>query len=315
MTRILGYIVVAFLLVDYCSAQGADDLTLWYRQPAKEWTEALPVGNGRLGAMVFGGTEHERLQLNENTLWSGGSYDPDNPDALAALPEARRLIFAGKYKEANDVVGQRMMGKPLRQQSYQPVGDLLLDFSGHDKATEYRRQLDIDTAIATTTYRVGDVQFKREVFASHPDQVIVVRLTADKPGQLSFTASLTTPHAPLEFRIQPVADKLKLGLQRNLMLSAIGGDSQGIKGAIRFSALLRAIADGGKVTVEAEKVSVTAANSVTLLVSIATSYVDYQDASANAADRAAKYLEAAADKTFEKLRLTISPITSGCFIA
>jgi alpha-L-fucosidase 2 len=302
LTRILGCIVVALLIVGYGGVRAADDLSLWYRQPAQQWTEALPIGNGRLGAMVFGGTQHERLQLNENTLWSGGPYDPDNPDALAALPEARRLIFAGKYKEANDLIGQRMMGKPLRQQSYQPVGDLLFDFAGHDKATDYRRQLSIDTAISTTTYRVGDVQFKREVFASHPDQVIVVRLEADKPGQLSFTASLTTPHAPLESSLQPDADKLKLGLQRDLMLSAIGGNSQGIKGAIRFSALLRAIADGGKVRVEAEKVSVTAVNSVTLLLSIATSYVNYQDVSADAVGRAAKYLEAAADKPFQRLR-------------
>ena len=127
--RVISCLIVAIAFcLCFGRAHAADDLTLWYRQPAKQWTEALPVGNGRLGAMVFGGTEHERLQLNENTLWSGGPYDPDNPDALAALPEARRLIFAGKYKEANDLVGQRMMGKPLRQQSYQPVGDLLLGF-------------------------------------------------------------------------------------------------------------------------------------------------------------------------------------------
>ena len=180
--RFSSCITVVLTLCFVCSAKAADDLTLWYRQPAKEWTEALPVGNGRLGAMVFGGAEHERLQLNENTLWSGGPYDPNNPEALAALPEARRLIFAGKYKEANDLIAQRMMAKPLRQQVYQPVGDLLLDFAGHDNATEYRRDLNIDTAVSTTTYRIGDVHFKREVFASHPDQVIVVRLTADKPA-------------------------------------------------------------------------------------------------------------------------------------
>jgi alpha-L-fucosidase 2 len=311
------FVVASIWPFCFGAARAADDLSLWYRQPATQWTEALPVGNGRLGAMAFGGTEHERLQLNENTLWSGGPYDPDNPDALAALPEARRLIFAGKYKEANDLIAQRMMGKPLRQQSYQPVGDLLINFSGHDKATNYRRELNIDTAVATTTYRVGDVQFKREVFASHRDQVIVVRLTADKPRQLSFTASLTTPHETtvgwpgLEAQPKP-RSAASSGRDRGfpsvqprppaVSLSGLGGTSQGIKGAIRFAAQLSAIADGGTTSVEDGKLSVTAANSVTLLLSIATSYVNYQDAGADAAGRAAKYLEGAAEKSFEKLR-------------
>jgi alpha-L-fucosidase 2 len=270
-----------------------DDLTLWYRRPAERWTEALPVGNGRLGAMVFGGVGKERLQLNENTFWSGGPYDPNNPDALAALPEARRLIFAGKYTEARDLVGQRMMGKPLRQQSYQPIGDLALDFAGHEKATDYRRELNLDTAIAETRYRIGGVEFRREVFASPVDQLIVVRLTADKPGQVSFTASLTTPQQTTPAK---VADGVKSELD------GIGPDLQGIKGVIRFSAQLRTIADGGKVTVEKEKTTVVAANSVTLFVSMATNYVNSRDVSGDAVTRAAKYLSAAAPKPYEKLR-------------
>jgi alpha-L-fucosidase 2 len=297
VTRILGYIVVAFLLVDCCSAEGADALTLWYRRPAQQWTEALPVGNGRLGAMVFGGTEHERLQLNENTLWSGGPYDPDNADALAALPEARRLIFAGKYKEANDLIAQRMMGKPLRQQSYQPVGDLLLDFSGHDKATDYRRELNIDTAVATTTYRVGDVQFKREVFASHPDQVIVVRLTADKPRQVGFVASITSPQHDT-FQGQSIS---RPGVAVAL-LNGVGGDLNGIKGAIHFSTWIRVLADGGSITAEDDKLSVSGANSAIVLISIATSYVNWHDASGDALEHSKKYVMDAASKTYERLR-------------
>ena len=106
----------------------AEPLSLWYRRPAPDWTEALPVGNGRLGAMVFGGVERERLQLNEDTLWAGGPYDPDNTNALAALPEARRLIFEGKYAEAQKLASQKMMAKPLRQMPYETVGDLFLNF-------------------------------------------------------------------------------------------------------------------------------------------------------------------------------------------
>ena len=276
---------------------------VWPRYSApqclSQWTEALPVGNGRLGAMVFGGTEHERLQLNENTLWSGGPYDPDNPNALAALPEARRLIFAGKYKEANDVVGQRMMGKPLRQQSYQPVGDLLLDFTGHDKASDYRRELNLDTAIATTTYRVGDVQFKREVFASHPDQVIVVRLTADKPRRVGFVAGLSSPQHETS-RGHFVSD-----LQTNGVgvanLNGVGGDMYGIKGTIHFAAWIRVLAEGGSITADDGKVSVSGANSATVLLSIATSYVNWHDASGNAFELSKKHVMDAAAKTYERL--------------
>jgi alpha-L-fucosidase 2 len=116
--------------------------TLWYDRPARETiTEALPVGNGRLGALVHGGTAHERFALNEATLWTGGPYNADSPEARAALPEIRRLIFAGKYDEANELASAKFMGRPLSQSAYQPLGDLFLDFPGHERATEYRREL------------------------------------------------------------------------------------------------------------------------------------------------------------------------------
>src|ERR1043165_2911445 len=128
-----------------------DALILWYDKPASEWTEALPIGNGRIGAMIFGGAANEQLQLNEDTLYAGSPYDPNNPEALKALPEARRLIFAGKYKEANDLVGAKMMANPIKQMPYEAVGDLKLLFPGHENVTNYRRQLDLDTATVTTT--------------------------------------------------------------------------------------------------------------------------------------------------------------------
>src|SRR6185369_320906 len=170
-----------------------NSLLLWYDQPASEWTDALPIGNGRLGAMIFGDPAREQLQLNEDTLYAGSPYDPNNPEALRALPEARRLIFAGKYKEAHDLVGAKMMAHPIKQMPYEPVGDLKLLFSDHDNVTNYRRQLDLDTAIATVCYKVGPTTFTREVFASPRDQVIAVSLTADSPRQLNFSASFETP--------------------------------------------------------------------------------------------------------------------------
>ncbi len=291
-------VVISWLLC-VCGVRAADDLTLWYRQPAKEWTEALPVGNGRLGAMVFGGTEHERLQLNENTLWSGGPYDPNNPEALAALPEARRLIFTGKYKEANHLIAQQMMAKPLRQQVYQPVGDLLLDFAGHEKATDYRRELNIDTAVATTTYRIGNVHFKREVFASHPDQVIVVRLTADKPGKVGLVAHLTSPQHVTSQGY--VVSHLQTGDVGMANLDGVGGDMYGIKGAIQFSAWIGVMAEGRSITTGNNKVSVSGANAATVLISIATSYRNWHDADGDAVALSKKYSMDAASKTYERL--------------
>jgi alpha-L-fucosidase 2 len=179
------------------AAPPREALSLWYREPAAdrpttprpagpvataEWVRALPVGNGRLGAMVFGGVVHERLQLNEGTLWAGRPYDPVNPDAKAALPEVRRLLADRRYTDAAALASARVMAKPLAQMPYQLLGDLSLTFGDVDAVVAYRRELDLTTAIARVSYTVGDAAFAREVFASAPDQVIVVHLTASQPA-------------------------------------------------------------------------------------------------------------------------------------
>ena len=140
--------------------------TLWYRQPAASWNEALPVGTGRLGAMIFGGVAEEHVQLNEETLWTGGPYDPVVRGASTALPEIRRLLFSGDVAKAHDLFGRRLMGIPYEQMKYQPLGDLLLRFPGHATASAYRRELDVDDAIARVTYRVDGVTFTRTLCAS-----------------------------------------------------------------------------------------------------------------------------------------------------
>ena len=168
---------------------------LWYEKPAVKWVEALPLGNGRLGAMVFGGVTQERLQLNEGTLWAGGPYDPVNPEAKEALPQVRQLVNDGKYREAAELIGAKVMAKPLRQLPFQTVGDLLLTFPGTNAVENYRRDLTLETAIATVNYTSDGVRYTREVFASFPDNVIVMRLTADKPGRISFVATMKTPMA------------------------------------------------------------------------------------------------------------------------
>ena len=215
----------------------ASDLSLWYRQPATNWVEALPIGNGRLGAMIFGGAEREHLQLNEDTLWAGRPYDPNNPNARAALPEVRRLIFAGKYAEAQALVGSNMMARPLRQMPYETLGDLWLNFPGADGITDYRRELDLDTAVARVTYTRNGVRFTREMFTSPVDQIIVVRLTADKPGQISFTTGMTTP--------QTATVLVENG--DTLVMRGTNGSANGIKGALKFVARVRVRVSTGQI--------------------------------------------------------------------
>src|SRR5438552_6416678 len=162
------------------------DLRLWYRQPASEWNEALPIGNGRLAAMVFGGVENERIQLNEETIWAGEKRDRNNPEGARNLAEVRRLLFAGKLKEAEALADKTMIATTRRMPQYQPLGDLVLRFSGQENPTDYIRELDLDKAIVRVSYNSGGARYMREVFCSAIDQVIVIRLTCDKPGRISF---------------------------------------------------------------------------------------------------------------------------------
>jgi alpha-L-fucosidase 2 len=280
-----------FAVVFFASVAGAQDLKLWYEKPAAEWVEALPVGNGRLAAMVFGGTENERIQLNEGTLWAGGPYDPSSPEALEALPEARRLIFAGQYRDAHDLIGWKMMARPLEQMQYEPVGDLKLSFPGHAAMTGYRRELDLDTAVVKVSYTAGGARFVREIFSSPVDQVIVIHFTADTPGRINFTATMATPQqATVE--AQPPA---------TLLLRGVNGDSRGIKGALKFEARVRVLTQGGKTTAEKRSVAVSGADSATLLIAAATSYKNYKDVSGDPEALTQAYLAKAGRKTFETL--------------
>jgi len=248
----------------------SSDLKLWYRQPAAQWVEALPVGNGRLGAMVFGGIARERLQLNEDTFWSGGPYDPVNPTAHDTLPEVRRLIFAGRFAEAQALANAQVMAKPLGQMSYQPIGDLVIEMPGIDPAAarDYRRELDLDSAIASTRFTVGNVTIRREVIASAIDQVIAVRISADKPRALDLDISLTTPQSAASSTTGDV-----------IRLSGKGPADQGNPGALRFEALARTRIEGGKLTTHDTHTEVRGADAVTILLAMATSYRNFADVS------------------------------------
>jgi alpha-L-fucosidase 2 len=281
----------ALMVLMGCAAVAADDLTLWYRQPAQAWTDALPVGNGRLGAMVFGGIGRERLQLNEDTLWAGGPYDAVNPNALAALPEVRRLVFAGQYDAAAHLISAKMMGKPLKQMPYETVGNLFLAFPTNGVITDYRRDLDLHTAVASVRYEEQGVHFLRQIFSSPVDQVIVVHLTADQPGQISFSARLATP--------QRATNEVESG--DTLVLRGVNGSSEGIQGALTFQARVRVLPQGGKISAGTNEISVAHADSVTLLVAAATSYKNYHDVSGDPEAITGNQITDAGIKPFDKL--------------
>lgn len=249
----------------------ASPLRLWYRQPAKAWVEALPVGSGKLGAMVFGGVASERLQLNEDTLWAGGPYDPANPEALAALPEIRRLIDAGDYVQATKLADAKFLGQPKRQMAYQTIGDLKLDFPGLGEASgDYMRDLDIDGAIAATTFSAGGVRYRREVIGSHPDGVIAVRLSASRKGAISVDLSFASP-----LKSNPVA-RVEGGA---LVLAGANESREGIPAALTFECRVEVRAKGGAVTGQGGVLSVRNADDVVLLIAAATSYRRYDDVS------------------------------------
>ena len=258
------------------AAFGAPEHLLRYDPPAEKWVEALPVGNGRLGAMVFGGTLTEKLALNEATLWSGGPKEWNNPGAKAVLPKVREAIFAGRYREA-EALCKQMQG-PYNQ-SYQPLGHIEFTLGGDGAVTHYERTLDLDRAVATTRYTRDGVTFTREVFASLPDQVIIVRFTADRPQSLSFTARMDTPlqHTTRE---EP-GDTLVLhgkapshvdpNYLRDGTTPVRYEEGEGAEG-MSFDVRARAVAQGGTVSREGAVLRVSKADHVTLFISAATSF-------------------------------------------
>ena len=261
-----------------------EPLTLWYRKPALKWeTEALPVGNGRMGAMVFGGVDRERIQFNEETVWDGEYIDRHSPDGLKAFSEVKRLLFAGKNKEASNLAGKAMMGRPKRIKSYQTLADLLLDFPDAKEVANYRRDLDLTTGITKVNYIVDGVTYTREVFASFPDQVIVVHLTADQPGKINFSARFDRRDASYHS-----GDDNRIILRGKLKVD--------------YEAQLIPLAKGGTVTSKDGKINVENADEVTLLVNGATSFVNALNLTGDATAKCESPLKPAAAKGFEQLR-------------
>lgn len=235
---------------------------LWYNQPAQEWNEALPVGNGRLGAMIFGGVAEEKLQLNEDSVWYGGPRDRNNEDALPHLPRVRKLILEGRLREAEELAAMSMAGMPEAQRHYLPLGELLLSFGGHGQpAEEYSRELDLECGLSRISYQIGKNRYTREVFASYPDQAIVLRITAEQKGGISLKARFNRHN----WRYLEKTEKWQnSGL-------AMSGDCGG-HGGSSFAAVLKAITEDGICRTVGEYLLVDGASSVTLLLAAGTTF-------------------------------------------
>jgi alpha-L-fucosidase 2 len=267
------------------------DLELWYDRPAAVWTEALPIGNGRLGAMVFGDISRERLQINESTFYTGGPYQPINPAARANLDEVRRLIFARQFAAADALAHGTMMAEPYLQMSFQPIGDVWINFHHQMTARNYRRALDLDSAVATTSYEAGHRTYRREAFASPVSGVIVYRITTDRPGSIFVDLGMSSPQLG---QMQPAttAGLAFLGANRR---------EQGVDGALRFALAARIINLGGELTSSPETQRVRGADQVIVLVDAATSFLRYDDVSGDPETLVADRLDRAAATAFDTL--------------
>lgn len=263
---------------------------LWYRSPAERWLEALPVGNGRLGAMIFGGITRERIAVTESTLWSGAPADTDvNPEALAHLSEIRELLFQGKYVEGGRLCKEYMLGSPKSYGTNLPMADLQFDFSAKGELQQYRRLLDLDQAIARVEYRMNGMSFYREVFASNPAQIIVIHLSCEKPGQISLTAAFSNIALPA----RASANDTTLALRGNAWEHLHSDGRQGVA----FESRVRIVPHGGTISSDGIHIDVRNADSVMLLLAGAS---DYQHGQPD--HTCGRALEAAISSSYEQLR-------------
>jgi alpha-L-fucosidase 2 len=271
LTALIVHALIGVVLAE--SAVSTPDNRLWYAQPAAKWEEALPVGNGRMGAMVFGGTASERIQFNEDTLWTGRPHDYARPDAWEHLPEIRQLLAEGKSKEAEALVRGSFLSVPLRQKAYQPFGDIRLTFQGQESITDYRRELDLETAVARVSYKSEGTTFQREVFASYPARAIVMRISADKKAAVTLTIKMDSPHKDSQTKVLQPATLVMGGMVE--------------EGGMSFESRLRVLTKGGRVVADGACIAVEQADEVTLVLVAATNFKNFQDITADPAERCA----------------------------
>ncbi len=286
MKKFLLSATVALMSLSCTSQSG--DLKLWYDAPARQWTDALPLGNGRLGAMVFGTPAQERIQINEETIWGGGPHNNVNYAAKDGLDQIRQALWEGRRSDAQALCDQYISSKSAHGMPYQTAGSLMLDFNGITDFTDYYRELDIDRAVAMTRFKANGVEYTRECFVSFPDQVIVMRLTASAKGALTFNASYNLPYR--EDRIISRSAQVT-GKQAVMTVSCKGDDHEGIEGKIRFTDKTLIVPEGGQMTADDNTIAVNGADAVTIYISIGTNFVNYQSVSGDENQVADRWIE------------------------
>ena len=265
---------------------------LWYDTPASMWTEALPIGNSRMGAMIFGTPATEHLQLNEETLWAGRPNNNANAEAREYLPKVRQLVWEGKRREAQDLATAHIQSNTNHGMPYQTFGDLYISFNGHDDYTAYRRELSLDSARATTQYTVGGTTYRREYIASLAENVIMVRLTADRPGSITCGAHFTSPHQ----------DVTNVSEGDEIVLSGISAQHEGLKGKVTFTGRATARAKGGTVTSRDGTLTINGADEAVIYLTIATNFVHYDDISGNDTIKSEQLLQTALAAGYDDIR-------------
>lgn len=299
LNRNLSLILLIGIAVSACTGKSDENLNkmeLWYSSPAKVWEEALPLGNGRLGAMVFGGTSHETLQLNEETVWAGEPGNNVQKDVKKVLPKVRELIWSGEYLEAQNLM---MTATPRHAPDdnnygmcYQTVGNLTIDIDGHENVSNYRRSLDIQNAIASVEYTVDDTKYKREYLSTAVDQVIAIRFSSDKKGKISLSIGANSSHK--EHQIT-VANQM-------LYLDGVSSSVDNKEGKVRFTMAAKPIIAGGSLSETDSSLIISDADTLTLLVSIGTNFVNYNDISGNSKEVSDRYIEQASFFSFDDIK-------------
>ncbi len=270
----------------------AQEYKLWYDKPASVWTEALPLGNGRLGAMVYGNPGTEQIQLNEETIWAGRPNNNANPEAKEWLPKIRELVFAGKYLEAQTLCTQHVKAKTNSGMPYQSFGDLRMSFPGHTRYSNYYRELSLDSAKTLVRYDVDGVRYQRETFTSFTDQAVISRITASQPGKITFNAVLTSPHQ----------DVIVTSEGNEITLEGVSSLHEGLKGKVQFQGRVAVKTKGGTVTSRDGVLTVENADEAIVYVSIATNFNNYKDITGDYIGRAKNYLAKALGNDYESAK-------------
>ncbi len=305
--QLLSVLLLSVLLLSSCDHKMHFDkeldpsMMLWYDRPAANWTEALPVGNGRLGAMVYGGSAEETIQFNEETLWTGQPHDYAHEGAHEVLDELRQLLWDGKQEEAHKLGNERFMSQPFGQLCYQPFGNVNLHFPGHEDVSDFQRKLDLEDAISSVRYEIEDVTYYREVFASEPDQAIMVRIETSQKGALNFSVGLDSPHTRYDVTVD--GDEIILKGRANNYPNELDREGQPYpESKLTFEARIKVVTEGGELVLDEKSLKVVQANSATLYLVAATSFINYQDIGGTPSELCENYLKNLETSSYHEIK-------------